>query len=785
MAHLPSAFARRSFLQGAIALGGAALVDPGWFRGHALAGPPLGPTERILVNVFLSGGNDGLNTVAPAENGVYQSLRGPLAVSPATGRPVGGGLYLHPNLPLLHSRFNAGDVALVHGVGDPLDDHSHFTSAARWMGGRPGNLPPTTGWLGRYLDALAMDDLAGVHVSWGSVPLYLKGAQTTAIALPSSGSLLGADRDEPWEQGLYATIEAMGQDDFGKGQWANRVASTTGVATAVAAQVQPAFQNLTDGHLPRNLQICAQLINTDIGVRVLGVEQGGYDTHDAQDGTHRDLLTELDQSIELFFNSLSPQFRDRVTLFVFSEFGRRVEANDGGGTDHGTANTLLVVGSQVRGGHHGLYPSVSALDQRGDLEHHVDFRSVYATLLGTWLGGDDSAILGATHTKLDLFQAASGGGNVPPVLAYTGGYAPLSPNRVLDTRDGTGAPVGPLAGQSSIDVTVLGIAGTPASGVGAVVLNVTSTQATHPSFVTVWPTGEERPRASSLNTQVGEDVPNLVIAKVGANGKVSMFNNAGSVHLIADAVGWFPTGQGCTPLTPARVLDTRDGTGLPAPAALGPGGQVDLGVLGVGGVPGSGVGAVVLNVTSTEASNRSYVTVWPTGESRPTASSLNTQVGEDVPNLVIAKVGTGGKVSLFNASGSVHLVADVVGYFANGSGYTPLTPARLFDTREGFGIPLGAGRSFDLQVVGVGGAPASGVAAVALNVTSTQATARSFVTVWPTGEGRPNASSLNTQVGQDVPNLVIAKVGADGKVSLYNNTGNVHLVTDLVGWFAL
>ncbi len=771
-------FARRRFLQGALAVGGASLLDPWWLGGQAFAGPPLASTERILVCVFLGGGNDGLRTVGPAGDPTYQSLRGGLALQAGTAHAVGGGLYMHPNLAALKARFDSGRVAFVHGVGDAENDHSHFTSTARWFAGRPSGQAPTSGWLGRYLDLRNLDDMAGVNVSWGGIPLYLKGVQRTAIGLPPEGNLLGADRDEPWEQGLYTTLEALGGDQFGIGQWAQRVASTNAVAVNVANQIQPAYADglPEDNRLARELALCARVVNLDLGARVLGVEQGGYDTHDSEEGTHDDLMTELDGAIQAFFATLAPQFQSRVTMFVFSEFGRRVEANDSGGTDHGTANSVMVIGDLVRGGHHGVYPSVTALDSRGDLFHHVDFRSVYATLIGTWLGADDTQILGATYPRLDLFQANSGGGFVPPVLAFGGGYAALTPARLLDTRDGFGIPMQP--GQS-IELPVVGVGGVPASGVGAVALNVTSTGASARSFITVWPTGQERPLASSLNTQVGQDVPNLVIAKVGADGKLSMYNNAGTAHVVADVVGWFPSGTGYSPLNPARLLDTREGFRIP----LQPGQTIDLSVLDVGGVPGSSVAAVALNVTSTGASARSFVTVWPTGEPRPLASSLNTQIGEDVPNLVIAKVGADGKVSMYNDSGTVHLVADVVGWFPTGSGYTPLTPARLLDTREGFAVPLSGGQAIDLPVVGVGGAPASGVTAVVLNITSTAATALSFVTVWPTGEPRPLASSLNTQVGDDVPNLVIAKVGADGKVSMFNNAGTTHLVADLVGWF--
>ena len=161
----------------------------------------------------------------------------------------------------------------------------------------------------------------------------------------------------------------------------------------------------------------------------------------------------------------------------------------------------------------------------------------------------------------------------------------------------------------------------------------------------------------------GQTVPNLVVAKVGADGNVDLYNLQGSVHLIADVAAWFPTTSGFTSLSPQRLLDTRAGNG----AVRGPVGAdsvTTLHVTGRGGVPADGVGAVVLNVTVTEATAPGFVTVYPTGAGRPTASNLNFVPGQTVPNLVVAKVGADGNVDLYNLQGSVHLIADVAGWFS-------------------------------------------------------------------------------------------------------------------------
>ena len=366
-------------------------------------------------------------------------------------------------------------------------------------------------------------------------------------------------------------------------------------------------------------------------------------------------------------------------------------------------------------------------------------------------------------------------------------YVAQAPERILDTRSdlGTAALVGP---RQVIELQVAGVGGVPPVGQAeAVVLNVTSTGSDTPSFVTVWPTGEPRPNASNLNTEPGQDTPNLVIAKLGAGGKVSIYNDNGSGHLIADVQGWFPVGSTFNPMTPLRALDTRNGTGVSPAGPLGPLGSIDLTVTGLGPIPSAGVGAVVLNVTSTGSDTPSFATVWPTGVTRPNASNLNTEPGQDTPNLVIAKVGTGGRVSLYNNAGSGHFVADLLGWFPTTSSFEGLTPARLLDTRDGTGVgavgPMGPASTIELQVIDRGGVPATGVAAVVLNVTSTGSDTPSFITVWPKGSDQPNASNLNTDPGQDTPNLVIAKVGDDGRVLIYNNAGNGHVVADVLGYF--
>jgi len=259
-----------------------------------------------------------------------------------------------------------------------------------------------------------------------------------------------------------------------------------------------------------------------------------------------------------------------------------------------------------------------------------------------------------------------------------------------------------------------------------------------------------------------------------------------------DVTMWRTTAGGYVALPPSRLLDTRSGLGSPVTTPVAPLGVVALQVAGQGGVPSSGVSAVVLNVTVAGSTSSGFVTVWADGATRPTTSSLNFLPGQIIPNLVIAPVGADGKVDLYNGSpGSTSLLADVAGYFVAGDpvvtgAFGSLAPSRLLDTRSGVGAPAKAVAPLgvvSLQVTGRGGVPLD-TSAVVLNVTVAGSTSSGFVTVWGEGATRPTTSSLNFLPGQIVPNLVIAPVGANGKVDLYNGSpGSTSLVADVAGYF--
>ncbi|MFC9822471.1 hypothetical protein ACFWG6_03855 [Streptomyces erythrochromogenes] len=366
-------------------------------------------------------------------------------------------------------------------------------------------------------------------------------------------------------------------------------------------------------------------------------------------------------------------------------------------------------------------------------------------------------------------------------------FVPHGPSRFLDTRDGTGATKQRVGPGGVVTLQVAGVKGIPATGVTAVVMNVTAVQPTEAGHVMVYPNGQAVPKVSNLNFAPGQIVPNLVTVPV-VNGKVDLRNNAGSVDLIADVTGYYTdkagAGSALNPITPSRFLDTRDGTGAKK-QRVGPGGVVTLQVAGVKGIPATGVTAVVMNVTAVSPTEAGHVTVYPNGQAAPGVSNLNFTPGQIVPNLVTVPV-VNGKVDLRNNAGSVDLIADVTGYYAaTGSAFSAAGPVRLLDTRDGTGARAGAvgpGDAVHLQVTGTAGVPAQGVTAVVLNVTVTNPTEASHLIVHPHGVARPGVSNLNYTAGQTVANLVVVPV-VDGRVTFYNNSGSADVIADLNGYF--
>jgi hypothetical protein len=375
------------------------------------------------------------------------------------------------------------------------------------------------------------------------------------------------------------------------------------------------------------------------------------------------------------------------------------------------------------------------------------------------------------------------------VVPWSGAmFHPLAPTRILDSRGATGGWSTKLTAATPKNLTVTGGTNAIPTSAVAVVMNVTVTGGTANSFVTAYPAGGAAPIASNVNFATGETIANLVTVGVGANGQVAFANAAGAVDVIADIVGYFDAAPGdrYDPLPPTRVLDSRGATGG-WNARLVAGAPRTVAVRGTGDVPAT-ADAVVMNVTATDATANSYLTVFPSGGAAPSASNVNFAAGQTIANLVTVKLGADGKVAFANNAGATHVIVDVVGYYDTTSGdlFHVLAPTRVLDSRGttgGWNATLSAGAPRSLSLTGPGGLPA-GASAVVGNATVTGGTANSFLTVHPAGTGVPNASNVNFAAGQTIPNLTVVKLGTGGQIAFRNAVGSTHVVFDVVGYFA-
>ena len=411
--------------------------------------------------------------------------------------------------------------------------------------------------------------------------------------------------------------------------------------------------------------------------------------------------------------------------------------------------------------------------------------------------GADGALVFRNGSSGSIHLLADVAGYVLDTDPVPGAVLALTPSRLLDTRDGTGAPAaGALGAGASVDLAVKGRGGVPASGVAAVVLNVTATQPSAAGAVSVYPGGVSQPSVANLNFAAGQTVANLVIAQVGADGTVRLTNGpSGTVQLIADVAGYVLGGApvapgGFTPVTQTRILDTRNGTGAPA-ATIPAGGDLVLQVSGKAGVP-AGAAAASLTLTVPNAPVAGFVTVYPQGGTLPGVSNVNFAAATTVSNLAIAKLSSTGAIVLHNGSSTaIDLTVDVSGWVSGGTLPAPGTfvatdPVRLLDTRtnNGYSGRVPAGGDVVLRIAGRGPVPARGAGAVALNITVTNPASAGVVTAFPSGMTVPLASNVNYVAGQTVANMAVVRLGADGSVVLRNSSsGTIDLVADVTGFF--
>ena len=387
-----------------------------------------GKDAPILVLVQLGGGNDGLNTVIPYTDDSYHKARRTLAYKAADVLKLNDSTGLHPSLPFFEESFKDGGLSIIQGVGYPNPNRSHFRSTEIWTRATDANKVGTTGWVGRYFDnACAGED--------PTVGIALVDRQPDAfVASKRPGIALKAPELYRWMQGrsdadeageVFRELNSPDAEMGSAGGSIDMVAGGNGGPTLGSAQDALSFLERTglDAQLSsdkvrellrkskvragypgealgQSLQLVARMIEGGLPTRVYYVSHGGFDTHTGQANAHAQRLKQLNDALAAFMKDLEAQgARDRVMVMTFSEFGRRVQENANGGTDHGAAAPLFVFGPKVKAGIIGAQPSLTDLDN-GDLKFHTDFRSVYATVLENWLKTDSKPVLGREFKNL-------------------------------------------------------------------------------------------------------------------------------------------------------------------------------------------------------------------------------------------------------------------------------------------------------------------------------------------------------------------------------------------------
>ena len=385
-----------------------------------------------------------------------------------------------------------------------------------------------------------------------------------------------------------------------------------------------------------------------------------------------------------------------------------------------------------------------------------------------------------------------------------GTYYPLSPTRILDTRDGTGASKAKIGPGQVIHLQVAGRGSVPPSGASAVVLNVTATEPTGATYITAYPTGITRPTASSLNITRDVTVANSVTVALGANGQIDLYNNANYTHLIADVVGYYGKdnslldyyniGGQLQGVVPERLLDTR----YDFDSKL-PGGHYVTVPVSYGASVNPHIKSLAVNVTAVDPDGDGHLRTWngnPYG--LPNASTVNYSRGKVVPNFALVPVAlcddcglaTGLPSIGIYTSTTTHVIVDIVGFYDDstlegGLRFNPITPTRIVDSRESLGLPTPIAPAQTAKVTVPGTIATATTGGLALNVTAVAPTATTYLTVWPADAGlsKPTVSNLNPSAGQVIPNAVVTGIGSTKAFNIYNNVGYTDVVVDVVGTF--
>jgi uncharacterized protein (DUF1501 family) len=432
-------FLRTTLLGGALSWTVPSFVAQTFSALHAQADGALtqvatGKDGPILVLIQLAGGNDGLNAVVPYTNDYYYQSRPTIGIPAAQVLPLNDTLGFNPAMPGFKSLFDAGHLSVVNGVGYPNPNRSHFRATEIWQTASDEDKYLTDGWLGRYFDNACQGCDPTVAINIGPrLPQAFSSHTPTGISLenPDSYRFMGSGKNDdetaayrsmyaPADEGTSATSSANSGDSVSmvsgtvtlqNGQSAldflERTSMDAQVSSdkirAIAGKV-PNKSVYPGSGLARNLQLVARLIAGGLPTRVFYVSQGGYDTHTGQRGGQDARLRELGDAVKAFTDDLTSMGEfDRVMIMTFSEFGRRVHENGSQGTDHGAAAPMFLVGSKLKAGLLGAEPSLAPADLKdGDIQYNTDFRSVYASILESWLHTASTPVLGRQFPTLPI-----------------------------------------------------------------------------------------------------------------------------------------------------------------------------------------------------------------------------------------------------------------------------------------------------------------------------------------------------------------------------------------------
>ena len=411
---------RREFLRASLASGSLVslgLSVPNFLGRTALAAPnavQAGARDTILVVVQLTGGNDGLNTVIPFADPEYAKLRPTLKQPVNQIRKINDSIGLHPAMTGFAELLQENALCVIQGVGYPNPSQSHFRSMDIWQAASTAK-DLTEGWLGKALRKIPA--AGSFHLSGGGdkeAPLALEGAP---VRVPSLATLAdfqlktgaASNRDRTDQKQIIEDAAAKAQPaqpsllDFVQRTATNTYASSKRLQE-IGKNYQPKVP-YPQTPLANRLQLAAQLIDADLGARIFYVSLDGFDTHAGQAGAHAQLLGQVSGAMTAFYQDLSARgHKDRLMLMTFSEFGRRARENGSRGTDHGSAAPMFLVGSKVKSGLVGSHPSLTQIAD-GNLQHHTDFRQVYAAVLDQWLGISSKDVLGQEFKPADVFKS--------------------------------------------------------------------------------------------------------------------------------------------------------------------------------------------------------------------------------------------------------------------------------------------------------------------------------------------------------------------------------------------